>query len=211
MSAPWYIANPQGTPQGITAEYLQALAKELNRNFEILVLPKFRIKEYYQKNKIDLNCYTSREWAHVAEEEVYWSEPLFTSTNLIVSNTMPPRSLDQLKGQRIGTVLKYNYPTLQERFTSGKLIRDDSQNEEANLQKLESSRFNYAIAETVHLAYYLKHHKNSKIQSPGLTIEEVPVRCWVRRDSPLKISDLNRAIGEIKSNGTIEKIFRKYK
>lgn len=211
MSAPWYIANPQGTPQGITAEYLQALAKELNRDIEILVLPKFRIKEYYQKNRIDLNCYTSRAWAHVSDEEVYWSEPLFTSTNLIVSNTAPPKSLEQLLGQRIGTVLKYNYPALQERFASGKLIRDDSPNEEANLQKLESARFNYALAETVHLAYYLKHHKNSKIQSQGLVVEEVPVHCWLRRDSPLKIVDLNRAIAAIKSNGTLEKIFKKYK
>lgn len=210
MSAPWYIAHPQ-EPQGITAEYLRALAKELNRDFEILVLPKFRIQEYFQKGKVDLNCYTSREWAHVKDEDVYWSEPLFISKNLIVSNTSPAKSLQQLRGHRIGTVLKYSYPAMQEGFTAGTFKRDDSANEEANLQKLESSRFSYALAESVHLDYYLKHHKNSKIQRQGLLVEEAPVRCWVRRGAPLKISDLNRAIEKIKSNGTLDGIFKKYK
>ena len=211
MSAPWYIANPQGTPKGITAEYLLALSKAVNQRIEILVLPKFRIKEYSQKNKIDLNCYTSREWAHISDDDVHWSEPLFVSKNLIVSKTTPPKSLDQLTGQRIGTVLKYNYPTLQDRFDSGKLIRDDSSNEETNLQKLDSSRFNYAVAEAVHLDYYLSHHKNSKIQNRGLIIEEVPVRCWLRKGAPLSIGKLNSAIRKLKTNGSFEKIFAKYR
>nr|BFD61933.1 hypothetical protein BdHM001_06140 [Bdellovibrio sp. HM001] len=211
MSAPWYIANSQGTPKGITAEYLLALSKEINQKIEILVLPKFRIKEYSQKNKIDLNCYTSREWAHISDEDVFWSEPLFVSKNLIVSKTTPPKSLDQLTGERIGTVLKYNYPTLQDRFDSGKLIRDDSSNEETNLQKLESSRFNYALAEAVHLAYYLSHHKNSKIQSRGLVVEEVPVRCWLRKGAPLSIGELNAAIRKLKTDGSLERIFAKYR
>ncbi len=211
MSAPWYFADTARAPQGITADYMRALASELGREIEILVLPKFRIREYSQKNKIDLNCYTSREWAQVREADVFWSEPLFTSKNLIVSNTAAVKSLDQLKKQRIGTVLKYRYPALQDSFSAGILLRDDSPNEDANLQKLDASRFNYAVVEEIHLAYYLKRHKSSKIQRRGLVIEEIPVRCWLRRDSPLKISELNRAIAQMKANGTMEKFFKKYR
>ncbi|AFY00401.1 substrate-binding periplasmic protein [Bdellovibrio bacteriovorus] len=211
MSAPWYFADSGASPKGITADYVRALANELGRKIDILVLPKFRIRENSQKNKIDLNCYTSREWAQVREADVFWSEPLFTSKNLIVSNTAGVKSLDQLKKQRIGTVLKYRYPALQDSFSAGTLLRDDSPNEDANLQKLDASRFNYAVVEEIHLAYYLKRHKSSKIQRRGLVIEEIPVRCWLRRDSPLKISELNRAIAQMKANGTMEKIFKKYR
>lgn len=211
MSAPWYFADSAASPKGITADYMRALAAELGRQIDILVLPKFRIREYSQKNRIDLNCYTSREWAQVSEADVFWSEPLFISKNLIVSNTAAVKSLDQLKKQRVGTVLKYRYPALQDSFNAGTLIRDDSPNEDANLQKLDASRFSYAVVEEVHLAYYLKRHKKSKIRSRGLIIEEIPVRCWLRRGSSLKISDLNRAIAQLKDNGTVDSIFKEYR
>lgn len=211
MSAPWYLAGRGLEPEGIIPDYLRAIEKELKRDFQILVLPKFRIQEYFLKKKIDLNCYTSQEWAQVLDSEVHWSDVIFTARNIIVSNTGPVTSLNQFNQERIGTVLKYRYPKLQVSFQLGKMIRDDSPNEEANIQKLESSRYKYALVDSVHLAYYLKSNPRSKIHSQGIKTEEIPVRCWLRRDSPLKISELNRAIAEVKSNGTLDRIFGKYK
>lgn len=211
MSPPWYMENKDGTAGGITADYLRALAKQMNRKMEILVLPKFRIQEYYLKGKIDLNCYTSPEWSQITSEDIVWSVPLFKARNVIATNSNPLTSLEQLTGQRVGTVLKYNYPALQAGFQSKKFIRDDSPNEESNLQKLESLRFKYALVDSIHLAFYLKHNRKSNIRIKGLTTEQVPVRCWLRKKAPLDIAVLNQAIKEIKENGDLERIFMKYR
>ncbi|WP_246845107.1 ABC transporter substrate-binding protein [Bdellovibrio sp. NC01] len=211
MSLPWYSPGSKGEPKGITPEYLRALEKKLGKKIEILVLPKYRIREYYKNNLIDFNCYTNPQWAGSATKNFQWSHPLFTVTNLIVSNNGTVASLDSLKGQTIGTVLKYNYPKLTKKFSSREIIRDDATNEEANIVKLENDRFKYAVVDGHHLAYYLRSNPNSKINPNGLLLEEIPVSCWIRKGSELKLEDLNTAIDQIKSEGILEKIFQKYR
>lgn len=188
-----------------------ALEKHVGHKIEILILPKYRIRDYYEKNLIDFNCYTTPTWAGPASANFQWSDEVFEIKNMIVTNGSTIKSLEDLKGQRIGTVLKYNYPTLEEAFKSGKVLRDDAANEEANLNKLESDRYKYAVADNYHLAYYLKNRGRSRINPVGYTIERISVRCWVRKGSSLKLSTLNKALAEIKADRTLEKVLKKYK
>ncbi|MDG0815792.1 substrate-binding periplasmic protein [Bdellovibrio svalbardensis] len=210
MSPPWYFADKKNE-DGIIPDYLHAIEKKLNQKIEILILPKFRIREYYEKDLIDFNCYTTPTWAGTSSEKFQWSHALFVVNNMIVSNTGPVKSLKAIEGARVGTVLRYNYPTVQSKFDSKELIRDDATNEEANLLKLESDRYQYALVDNHHLAYYLRNHPKSKINRAGFVVEEIAVRCWVRKGSELKLKDLNKAIDQIKSDGTLDKIFQKYR
>lgn len=211
MAPPWYFANPGFEGEGIIPDYLRALEKKLKFKVEILVLPKFRIRDYYEKNLIDFNCYTTPEWAGPASANFDWSQKLFDISNMIVTNNGAIKSLDDLNGQRIGTVLKYSYPTLQKHFDAKKFLRDDSTNEQANLNKLESERYKYAVVDNHHLGYYLRKNPGSKISPVGFIVEEISVRCWVRKGSELKLAELNKAISEMKKDGTLTKIFQRYK
>ncbi|MDG0815802.1 substrate-binding periplasmic protein [Bdellovibrio svalbardensis] len=214
MAAPFLLdaPNKESNPQGLTTDYLKELANILGESFEIRVLPKFRIREQFEKDEIDLNCYTTKEWAGEGNDKFKWSVPLFVIIDQLASSNGPVKSIQDLHGATVGTVLRYRYPGIfEDSIKKGDIFRDEVKSEEALLNMLSKKRINYGVIGHVQLRYYLKNHPNSKIHSSALVLSENVIRCWVRKGSTLSVERLNAAIEQMKNSGRLEEIFSRYR
>jgi polar amino acid transport system substrate-binding protein len=203
------LLNPDGSPEGLVKDYIVALGEILHANIEIGVLPRLRIDH---ELKYDLNCYTSYAW-NDKPEAFYWSKPLLTKKEIIIGNVPVPKSLNDFKGESIGTYLGYKYPSLESLFRSQKLKREDTVNEDTSYLKLVNQRIPYIITDNFILNYYRKNHSEASnvIQKDYLVISEYTVQCALNRKSPLSITKLNKAIDTLITSKKLESILNKYR
>lgn len=214
MAAPFLLDTPdkESAPKGLTSDYIRELARLLGEKIEIRVLPKFRIREAFEKGEIDLNCYTTKEWAGAESDKFQWSEPLFVLVDRLVSSLGPVNSLSDIQGATVGTVLRYRYPgVFEEAIKKGEIFRDEVKTEEALLNMLAKKRINFGVIGHVQRQYFLKKNPGTHIHSSSLALSENVIRCWVRRGSPLTLDKLNSAIEQMKTSGSLESIFSKYR
>lgn len=195
---------------GIVKDYVDVIGKKIDRKFEYLVIPKFRIHELIDKGVADINCFTSPSW--VPHPHKYnWSKVLFMKKEIIASRKKNVRSFSDIKGERVGAVLRYVYPHIDELFKSGRLLREDAPSEEQNLQKFVNGRLNNVIADEIHLNYYLKKHSSHEKPLYRITAQEYPIHCLFSTKDPALIASFNQAIESIKESGELQKIFSKYR
>jgi ABC-type amino acid transport substrate-binding protein len=213
MTAPFLTSlDSEGEPKGLTVDYLNALGAYLGEDIEIRVLPKFRIREQFERGEIDLNCYTNRKWAGDTSNKFQWSNKFFTVTDILVSTEGPVRNIDQARGAIVGTVLRYKYPGMfEDAVESGDIRREDVKSEDALLKMLGGHRIKYGVIAKPQLLYYLKQNPGVKINTSGLALAESEIRCWVLQGSALSLKRLNDAIEHLKSSGQLEEIFKKYR
>lgn len=214
MAAPFLLDTPnkESDPQGLSADYMRELGRLLGQKIEIRVLPKFRIREAFEKGEIDLNCYTTKEWAGNESDKFQWSVPLFVVTDRLVSVQKPVNTLTDVRKETVATVLRYSYPgAFEEAIKKGDIIRDEVKTEEALLNMLAKKRVNFGVIGDVQLKYFLKLNPKASINSTSLALSENIIRCWVRRDSSLTLERLNAAIEQMKTSGSLDTIFAKYR
>lgn len=208
---PPLLLSQNGSPNGLVKDYIEALAEEMNVTITTDVLPRLRIDTYSSEGKYDINCYTNQAW-NDKSALFLWSKTLFTKKEIIVGNLPLPKSINEFNGQSIGTLLGYKYPALEKAFASKKLKREDTVNEDANIQKLVHGRIPYIITDQLILGYYRKTHPDlaSKILKEEIVDDEYPIQCAVYRSSKLSLSKLNAAIDSLISSKKLEKIMSKY-
>lgn len=209
---PPLLIQQDGKAAGIVKDYLDALGSAMNASISIDVLPRLRIDNFAPEDKYDLNCYTNRTW-NDKPKLFFWSRPLFSKKEIIVGTIPLPKSVNDFKGEAIGTLLGYKYPPLDEAFKMKKLKREDTVNEDTNYLKLINDRISLIITEDVILHYYRKTHPGlaSKIFQTQIVEAEYPIQCALNRQSKLSLSTLNKAIDSLIDSKKIELIFNKYK
>lgn len=210
MSSPLLIAKKNGF-EGVMQDYFKALEEELGISIKVELLPRLRI-DNIKEEKYDLNCYTSYAWNY-KREEFYWSKAIFHKREIVIGTTALPYSINDFKGQKIGTTRGYKYPALEKLFAEKKLIREDAEDEETNLIKLVNGRINYAVTDELLFQYFKKNHPvgKNKILKESLLEAEYPIQCALNKESKIKIEKLNKAINAIISSGKLNRIFSKYK
>lgn len=214
MSAPFLldVADKEKTARGLNKDYVEALAHRMGMVAEIKVLPKYRIKEYAEHGKIDMNCYTNPKWAGPEIGEVFWSKPLFVVRDLLISRSQPVTRIQEVYGKTVGVVFSYKYPgEFDAAVDAGRIKKDESPNELSILTKLANKRIDYGIVPHMQLAFYLRENRHVKINTKGFVLVENEIRCWVRKNGPVKLERLNRAIDEMKKSGELEAIFDRYR
>jgi len=195
--------------RGIVPDYMQALAEILGVSIKSEVLTRYRLEPFLLKGDLDILCYTSRVWA-TQEKALQWSQPLFSKSEVLLGKKPLPKNIEDLKGQRVGTMLQYIYPRLTRYFDKKILIREDGPTEELNLKKLLAGRILYIVTDELYIDYFKT--KNPKIESgrERLKIQKYPVECSLGPKSKVTLKDLNSAIEQLQKTGKLRTIFKKY-
>lgn len=197
---------------GILKEVMDAIAGQLTMSPHYLTLPRKVIDIEAEKNKFDARCYVIESW--VKDPKLYnWSIGIFDHVNLIAfpSEVKPVRRIEDLMGQKVGTVLGYNYPKLDSLFANSTVLRSDSGSELSNIEKLKQNRVQYAIVESSQLSWYLNSKDQARFDKQRFfEIERYPVKCAVLKSSSVSMQDFNRAIEKLKRDGSFQKILAKY-
>ncbi|WP_246845436.1 ABC transporter substrate-binding protein [Bdellovibrio sp. NC01] len=195
---------------GILKELGSEIANELERKPQWMLLPKRRVAPALIAGDVDVICHLNEVWQPAIRNDVWWSQELYRSNNVIVTlkDTKTPRSIKDLHGKRVGTVLNFIYTNLDDDFKKGLIQREDGPSNESNVQKLLHHRLNYVVMSNIEFQYYKKSYPNLVDVDFGL--DSIMTKCALSKKSKISLSALNRAIENIKKSGTLERIFKSY-
>jgi polar amino acid transport system substrate-binding protein len=192
---------------GIHRDLGVALAARLERTPRFIVLPRKRIAQALESGTADLVCLYIPEWLR---GRFQWSQPFFPADEVIVADlsVSQPLHLRELAGKPIGTVLGYSYPSLEQALGSD-LVRDDAPSTEYNLRKLEAGRVHYIVTSSIYLAGRRHSGHHAMLHAP-LVLNRNLLQCAVSQQATVTLPQVNRAIGHLVRDGSIQRITRQY-
>lgn len=193
---------------GIHKDVGQALAKAMGRTPKFMALPRKRIVKALQQGEADVLCSYVPEWL---DGSFAWSQPFIPIVEVLITDrrAVRPRSLADLAGQRIGTVLGYSHPELEEALGKG-FVRDDGPNTESNLRKLAAGRIQHAVTGKSFLDYRLKLGEPALLLHPPLVVKSYMGQCAVSPKGRVGLAEVDRALGQLLKDGTVAAIVARY-
>lgn len=209
LAPPLVFDEDPSNIKGILPDYIQALAEILGVSIKSEVLTRYRLEPFLLKGDLDILCYTSRVWSS-QEKALQWSQPLFSKHEVLLGKKPLPKNLEDLKGQRIGTMLQYVYPRLTPYFDKKILIREDGPTEELNLKKLMAGRIDYIVTDEIYIDYFKTKNPQFEKGQERLKLQKYPVECSLGPKSKVSLKDLNSAIEQLQKSGKLRNIFKKY-
>ncbi len=196
---------------GILHDIAVQLAGKVNRQAELLVLPRMRVHRALQDQQIDVRCYVNPNWLSDAYPGYAWSVPFMTQRDLLVSRSSQPIDPTQLPAQSIGTVLGFKYPTLKNLFESGQLQRDDARTQGLVLRKLAAGRYDYAISNELALLWFNRGRDQAKQLHEVHELSRDEVACLVREAPDMPTQALLDAMRQMQENGEFTAILQRYR
>lgn len=130
-----------------------------------------------------------------------WSKPLFVDCNMVVSRLGEPVEfvgLSTLWGLRFGGVRGYRYSYIDDMVRTGKVHREDSQDELSGLRKVALGRVDVTV-----VPYTIYSHFGSDKGLAGqLYVAHKPLQCFARhilvgKANPALLSAINDAIDSL--------------
>ncbi|MFA9216560.1 MAG: substrate-binding periplasmic protein [Sphingomonadaceae bacterium] len=200
---------------GLLKAFGDALAQELHMSPRYLLVPRKRVEEPLLAGQADLLCDLRPEW--VSRRDWLWSETVFSNTQIIASRADTPavERLAQLDRQRIGTILGYYYPQLEQALgepLAQHFLRDDALGEDANLAKLLRKRFPYIVTNALYFDYQLKiHPERGRLNRARYPVMSFDTYCALPARGKLELSTLNRAIQAMKRRGEIQAMLARFR
>lgn len=187
----------------------EMLARGTGRELRFLLLPRKRIARALQEGEADILCGYTPEWI---EGDYLWTDPVFTAEEVLVTDAAQPRprSIADLRGQPIGTILGYQHPEIEAILGAG-FVRDDSPNMETNLEKLARGRVHHILIARGVLDYRQRLRATPLKLHPPLIAASFETRCAVSRRGHLSLAEANRAIGAAARDGTLARIVAQFR
>jgi len=198
--------------QGILYDVMLSLATQVGVAVEFHVLPRARVQSAMEHGEVDIRCHASRSWLPNLPDDYIWSSQLWTQPDLLISRPTGPTVVipADLPHQSIGTVLSYNYPTLQPLFDANQLRRDDARNQEQVLQKLQAGRNHYAVSNQWTLDWFNQRLLPQQQLKHVAVLEQQSFGCYMRNDPKVPAQRILRALEQMKASGEIDGIVRLY-
>ena len=202
-----------GSPiDGIIYDLYLRIAEKLAREPEWVVTARTRTQPLLAEDHVDANCYMNPAWLTEHDASYRWSVPFMTlRTALVAAADAPKVGLADLRGERIGTVLGFQYPEAAEQFANGELIRDDARTENQVLEKLDAGRNRYAIATETSVDWFNKDRPACCHLQVIERLMEFPVHCLVRDDSDAHAQEIINVLEEMERDGEFEEIQAQYR
>jgi len=189
---------------GILKELGDLLARQLGRQARYLTLPSKRAPQGLRDGLGDLICYSRPQWIGA---DLYWTAMFIPNAEVIAAHADSPplQRLEQLEGQRVGTVLGYRYGDTEVR---ARLLRDDAPDMTANLRKLAAGRTPYALTDLISLRAAQRQQPKLRL---ALQVERFGTGCALSPKSQLKPAELESAVQALVKAGEIERLLARYR
>lgn len=206
------VKNPLHKPEvesGLLKDLGDAIAAELKLKPTWILLPKNRVAPSLISGDIDIICHLHEIWQSKIKNDVYWSQELYPSTNVIVYvGKKSVQKMKDLSGERVGAVVNFVYQDLEPEFARRRILREDGPNNQSNIQKLIHGRLDYIVMSNIEFDYFSRIYP--LLKEAELKMDSVRTKCALSKKSKVTLAQLNRAIDAIKKNGSYQKILRTY-
>jgi polar amino acid transport system substrate-binding protein len=193
---------------GILKDIGEALAQRMGYSVRFLLVPSKRSGIALSQGEADGLCFVRPHWI---DGDFNWTRPAIPAAGVVAANSGAPviQSLDALANERVGTVLGYRYPEV-ELLLGEKFKRDDAPSLLHTLNKLVAARSRYAIVDQMTTEYYMRRMPNAPLRI-DYTVSKFKARCAFSLSSKINFPDVDRAIGAMADDGTIDAILARYR
>lgn len=197
--------------EGVFLDLGMAIGKQMKRPIRFMLSSRKRLDSGLSSGRIELVCYNNEKWVGEYAQDYLWSIPIFKHSNYVVGTSLNTK-IHKMKapasmiGETIGTSLGFIYPSMEKYFRSKLITRDDALSGTANVSRLNSGKIPYIILNNLEYTYYKKQFPD--MERAPFEFDAIDVKCSVSKNSDLKISDINKAITDLKKSGDLQKIFK---
>ena len=193
---------------GIVKDVGDAIAARMGRNPSYMTLPRNRIGTALAAASADAICYAQPEWYSVP---LNWSHSFIPNTGTIVigAHAAPLTTLADLRGQVLGTVFGFFYPQI-DAVIGQDYKRDEAPSEILNLEKIRGGRVPYAVADEMVLDWEARQHPELH-SLKTLPLPEIKAGCALSPKSRVPLADFSQTIDHLIDDGTMERIFSRYR
>ncbi len=193
---------------GIAKDLGELIAAGLGRPVSFVPLPSKRVSAALLAGDADAICFALPEWL---QGDFRWTRGLIPDASLVAAHSNAPalRSLEQLAGQPLGTVLGYSYP-LAEQALGKALKRADVPSMAANLRRLAAGRVRYALVEKTSLQFFLHEQPTAPVRIAWV-IDRFDARCAFSSRSGVPFAELAQVLDRLVSDGSVERMLARYR
>lgn len=193
--------------EGVLKDLGDLIARRMGRRAVYVSVPSKRVGEVLSSGAADALCYVVPVWI---DGDYNWTRPFITSTALVVARKDAPavRSLSDLAGKPLGTVIGYRYPEI-ERTLGRRFVREDAPNTELNIRKLLVGRMQYATIDQIAFEYRMR-------QDPSLALRKdvayatVATHCAFSQQSKIPFAQAEHAIDALVQEGSVAAVLNQY-
>jgi polar amino acid transport system substrate-binding protein len=199
----WHLVD------GMHRDIGEELARHMKRTLKFMALPRKRIVKALQEGAADVLCSYVPEWL---DGTFYWSQPFIPIVEVLITDrsVARPRDIGELAGKPIGTVLGYAHPELVAILGDG-FVRSDGPTTESNLRKVAAGRVKYAVTGKSALDWRLKQGEPLLTLHPPMVVKSYMGQCAVSPKGRAGLAEVDRAIGAMLRDGSINAIVARYK
>lgn len=196
---------------GLIKAFGDVLAQQLGMQARYLLVPRKRLEAPLRNGTADVVCDLRPEW--LDGKDWQWSEAIFANHEIVATrrDTAAIRSVYELRRQRVGTILGYRYPHVEQPLDD-EFTRDDAANNDQNVAKLLHKRFTYIITNSLYYDYQRKIHPERDALNPvTYTVWSFDTYCALPAHSRLSLASLDHAIQTLKKRGRIQAILDQFR
>ncbi|MBV8465429.1 MAG: transporter substrate-binding domain-containing protein [Burkholderiales bacterium] len=207
-SAPLQLSTDGAAGNGIVGEISAEIARRLGRQARFVVTSRKRIEDDLRAGRADAICYATPQWVNAP---LTWTAPFIPNAEVILMRRDAPTlaSLGELRGKTVGTVLGYAYPQLTASLGDS-YVRDDAPTMQVNVRKLLAGRTQYAIVDSLSLAYEAR--TTPELRSlPTLPTSQFKAQCGFSPRLAISAEQINRAVSGLERDGTLAQILARYR
>jgi polar amino acid transport system substrate-binding protein len=197
---------------GIYPEIMAEISKRIKIPYERVYLPPGRIYEDFRNGVVNVEFGCSPLWRDSEKFISLYTKHITHDITSIVfrkGEEFPVKSPEALVGKKLGTVIGYIYPSLNEYFKNGNIKREDAPNEKSLMKMLNNNRVDAIIITKTVCQYYAKNLNYNVVI--GDTLEDLPLYIRIHENNKDLVEKFNGAIDEMLTDGTINKIYERYK
>ena len=182
-----------------------ALATQLRMKVVFIGLPRKRMMSALESGDGDIVCGYLPAWF---PGDVAWSRTFIpTSEVLVASKRVPaPTSLEALRGKKVGTVLGFQYPDIENKLGAD-FLRDDAPSLNLTVRKWQAGRFDYFVTTGQSIE---KQFPNGELDAGYnlLLVSEVKSGCAVSRKGNVNVAQVSAALEALEKSGEMARLLR---
>ncbi|MGW8393140.1 substrate-binding periplasmic protein [Pseudoduganella sp. HUAS MS19] len=194
--------------EGLLKDLGDSIALRMGMRASYISVPAKRVADYLASGRADGVCYVLPRWL---PGPFNWSQPLMSDAGVLLSRPEAPavRSLSDLANKPVGTVLGYSYSMIDAALGRA-FVREDAPSMELNISKIQHGRMQYAIMGRMTAEYLMRSEPRHKLRV-DFEFDPFKAQCAFSQKSAIPFRDVQRAIGGMLSDGTVERLLRRYR
>ncbi|MFG6467902.1 substrate-binding periplasmic protein [Roseateles sp. BYS87W] len=195
---------------GLQYHLAMEIGQHLGRPVRFRLVPRRRVAQILAEDQeADMICNYMPGWL---PGPLLWSRPYRDDGDLLITAARHAAvtQLQDIAGQRVGTVAGFHYPEA-EAVLGANFLRDDAPNLVTNLRKLASGRIEHAIVGKVTFEYLLKRGEVPLDLHPPLVIARLRTSCALSPRSSLSLPQLDAALAAMQADGSLTRVLDRFR